>query len=120
MKGVHPSESNTQSGSMPKNYQVVLELEVMAKTPDQAATIARDIMLDPDSEFAVDVHKIVWCEEAWDSFPDHDTGTQCRFGGIYHEHFPNNPGDPPGALRVRVTRKYSVRPTDSVGWKKAE
>jgi hypothetical protein len=31
----HPLESNTQSGQMPKNYQVVVELEVMAETPEQ-------------------------------------------------------------------------------------
>jgi hypothetical protein len=97
---------------MPKNYQVVLELEVMAKTPEQAATIARDIMLDPDSEFAVDVHKIVYVADADDWMPDTDHGWQERFGGIFHEHFP-------GGL-VRITRKYSVTPTQSIGWERAK
>lgn len=108
MRRGHPLESNTQSGSMPKNYEVVVKLEVMAKTPEQAATIARDIMLDSDFEFPVDVHKIVYVEDADDWMPDHDEGVQVRFGGIYHEHFP-------GGL-TRITRKYSVTPLDVVLW----
>ena len=62
----HPLESNTQSGQMPKNYQVVVELEVMAETPEQAATVARDIMLNPDFDFRADVHKMVYVEDADD------------------------------------------------------
>jgi hypothetical protein len=106
----HPLESNTQSGQMPKNYQVVVELEVMAKTPEQAATIARDIMLNPDSDFRADVHKIVYVEDADDWMPDHDEGWQMSFGGVYYEHFPNG--------LTRVTRKYSVTPTMSIAWRR--
>jgi hypothetical protein len=106
MTNPHPLESNTPSSEMPKNYEVVVKLEVMAKTPEQAATIARDIMLDPDSEFHADVHKIIFCEEAWDSFPDHSRGWQVSFGGTYHEWQPNG--------MVRVTRKYSVTPLESI------
>jgi hypothetical protein len=74
-------------------FEVVLTLEIEANSPKHAATIARDMMLDPDERMLMDVHPVTWCEEARDHFPEHDRGWQARF---------EKPGE--------------VRPSDMIGW----
>jgi hypothetical protein len=70
---------------MMQKFEVVLELEIRAETPEQAATIARDMMLDPCQPLLCDVHPFERIEEADDWFPDRKRGWQARFdkhGGV--------------------------------------
>jgi hypothetical protein len=64
---------------MPK-FEVVFEVEVEAKSAEHAATIARDMMLNPDIELNVDVHQVVYNEEVDDNIPDRDRGWYALFG----------------------------------------
>ena len=66
MRRGHPLNQTLSPARCQRTMRLSSNSEVMAKTPEQAATIARDIMLDPDSEFPVDVHKIVYVEDADD------------------------------------------------------
>jgi hypothetical protein len=58
---------------------VVWEIELEAKSPEHAATIARDMMLDPDERMLLDVHPLAYHREAEDWFPDRTRGWQARF-----------------------------------------
>lgn len=79
----HPLESNTQSGMIPKTYEVTFKIEVPGRTPEEAAKIARDMLLDPDTNLAADVRKLYWHEDACDWFPNEDEGMNAYFGD-YH------------------------------------
>ena len=50
-------------------YTVTFEVEVHAATPTQAATVARDMMLDPDAEISVNIYPMEWIEEAEELSP---------------------------------------------------
>jgi hypothetical protein len=65
-------------------YTVRFEIEVHAATPKQAATIARDIMLDPDAKISVDVFPMEFVEEADDWFPTEKYGWYAWFDGSVH------------------------------------
>ena len=78
-------------------FEVVLELEIDAATPAQAATIARDMMLDETQLLLFDVHPFAWCEGAEEYFPDHGRGWQARF-----------------------ERTDPVRPADMIEWERSE
>ena len=82
---------------MMQKFEVVLELEIRAETPAQAATIARDMMLDPCQELLCDVHEYERVEEADDWFPDRKHGWQARFD-----------------------KHGGVRPTDMIAWHRME
>jgi len=78
---------------MMQKFEVVLELEIKAETPEQAATIARDMMLNPDEELLFDVHPMSY-DEAFDGYlPNRKVGWQARF-----------------------EKRGSVRPSDMINW----
>ena len=62
-------------------YIVRLDVEVEAETPYRAATVARDMMLDPDSDLNVDVLPMEYCEAADDYFPSERRGWYAQFKG---------------------------------------
>jgi len=82
---------------MMQKFEVVLELEIRAETPAQAATIARDMMLDPHQELLCDVHDYEHIKEADDWFPNHRHGWQARFD-----------------------KRSGVRPADMIEWYQVE
>jgi hypothetical protein len=59
------------------NFVVRFEIEVRAATPEQAAVLARDRMLDPDAPMSMDILPMV--EIAGDLFSVDDEGWQARF-----------------------------------------
>jgi hypothetical protein len=63
---------------MPR-YEVTFELDIEASSPEQAAVIARDRMLDPDETLFADIHEYAYCADADDWFPDDGHGWQARF-----------------------------------------
>jgi hypothetical protein len=65
-------------------YTVRFEIEINAATPLQAATIARDMMLDPDSKVHVDIFPMEWIEEAEEYHPTHKRGWYAWFDGSVH------------------------------------
>lgn len=71
---------NNSSGmsDMIPTFEVVCRIEVCASTPVRAATVARDLMMDPDGELRVDVHRIEWLKEAQDYFPNEKRGWDVR------------------------------------------
>jgi hypothetical protein len=62
-------------------YTVRFEIEVRASSPKQAATIARDTMLNPDAKINVDVHAMYYHPEADDDFPVERSGWYAHFDG---------------------------------------
>jgi len=69
---------------MKANYSVRFEVEVRAATPEQAATIARDIMLDPTAQISVDVFPMEYVEAADEWFPTEKHGWYASFDGSVH------------------------------------
>jgi hypothetical protein len=63
---------------MPR-YHVVWDYEIDAATPAQAATVARNRMLDPDEHHAMDVYPVIYVAEADDRVPGHSHGWHARF-----------------------------------------
>jgi hypothetical protein len=68
---------------MPR-YEVVCSLEVYASTPEKAARVARDMMLDPESVIRVDAHLYTYNEAADDWFPNYRYGWSASFYGDTH------------------------------------
>ena len=68
-------------------YTVRFEIEVHAATPEQAATIARDMLLDPDVLTHADVFPMEYVEEADDWFPTYERGWAARFEGSVHPDY---------------------------------
>jgi hypothetical protein len=69
-------------------YTARFEIEVQAGTPQQAATIARDIMLDPDAQISVDVHSMEYVDAADSWFPIEKQGWYAWFdGSVRPENF---------------------------------
>jgi hypothetical protein len=70
--------------TIPK-YAVVFEIEVDASSPERAATIARDSLLNPNVSIHADVHEYKYYGPADDWFPERDEGWQADFderGGV--------------------------------------
>jgi hypothetical protein len=65
-------------------YTVRFEAEINAATPLRAATIARDMMMDPDSKISVDVFPMEYVEEAEDYFMTDRHGWYAWFDGSVH------------------------------------
>lgn len=65
-------------------YTVRFEVVVRAATPKQAATIARDMMLNPDAKISVDVFQMEYVEAADDWFPVEQYGWYAWFDGSVH------------------------------------
>jgi hypothetical protein len=57
-------------------YEVECKIEVRASSPEQAAIIARDMMLDPDARLCLDVYPFECIEAAGESYP---TGERSAF-----------------------------------------
>ena len=51
-------------GETERKFEVRFEVEVHASSPEQAAAIARDMMLDPDTQVHGGVHAFEYCEPA--------------------------------------------------------
>ena len=68
---------------MPK-FEVVVEIDVTASSPERAATMVRDALIDPESDLFMRIHPYVWCDEADDEFPTEMHGWEARFenGGV--------------------------------------
>jgi hypothetical protein len=81
-------------------YEVRFEIEVRAPSPEQAARIVRDMLLDPDARLACDVRPLEYIAEAEDWFPAVDHGTMVYFGDHRHGRVSADP----------------VRPSDSVAY----
>jgi hypothetical protein len=84
---------------IPPTFEVRFEVDVRAETPEQAACIAREMLLDPDSRVHCDVHPYEWVEAADDWVPTSKRGTLVYFG----DHRKGAAAAP-------------VRPSDSVAW----
>jgi hypothetical protein len=67
-------------GKTMAQFEVRFTVEVRASSPEQAASIARDMLLDPDTQLHGDVHAFEYYEpaEAW--FPCEDHGVSVYFG----------------------------------------
>ena len=65
-------------------YTVQLEVEINAASPRQAATIARDMMLNPDVYLHFDVLPMVWIEGAEEYHPTDRRGWYASFEGSVH------------------------------------
>lgn len=69
------------------NYEVTIRIDVTASSPMHAATVARDMLLDPSTQFDADVHPIEWYEPADEYLPNYDHGWNARFvGGVRPDH----------------------------------
>jgi hypothetical protein len=64
---------------MRPTFEVVCRSEVHASAPELAATVARDMMLDPDTPLHVDVHPMEYVKDAEDWFPDSNRGWSVWF-----------------------------------------
>lgn len=62
-------------------YTVRFQFEVKADNPTQAATVARDIMLDPEAKISVDVFPMEYVEAADDWFHTEKHGWYAWFDG---------------------------------------
>ena len=78
---------------MMKKFEVVLSLEIKADTPERAAVIARDMMLNADETLLMDVYPFEYIKEAEEWHPTHKWGWQARF-----------------------ERRGSVRPSGMIEW----
>lgn len=68
------------------NYVVRVEVRVHASTPGEAARVARDMMLDPDTRLTANVHATYWHDEAGDLFAREDHGWWVYFGDGWPTH----------------------------------
>jgi hypothetical protein len=84
-------------------YEVECKIEVRASSPEQAASIARDMMLDPDSRLFFHVYPFEYVEAAGESHPTGEHGWAAYFGDWHGKRAV----DP-------------VRPTDCVAWVRAK
>ncbi len=62
-------------------FKVVYEMEVSASTPQIAARVVRDMLLDPGQDCLVDVLPMEYVEGPDDWFPVSERGWQIRFEG---------------------------------------
>lgn len=62
-------------------FKVVYEMEISASTPEIAAMVVRDMMLDPTQSCHVDVFPTEYVEGPDDWFPVSERGWQVRFDG---------------------------------------
>ena len=97
---------------MTEKYEVRFAIDVRASSPEQAATIARDMVLDPDTELHADVHEYEYYEPAEDWFPCVDHGVLVYFGDIWPRHY----------ILGGDIKKYAgsdVRPVESVAYSRS-
>jgi hypothetical protein len=90
-------------------FEVRFAIDVEAPSPEQAATLVRDMFLDPDTWLTGDVRAHEFCEEADDWFPSEDRGVSVYFGDLWPRHY----------IYGGVTKPYvspGVRPVDSIAW----
>jgi hypothetical protein len=93
---------------MVSKFEVRFAIDVVASSPEQAATIARDMLLDLDTELHADVHEYEYHEPAEDWFPCEDHGVAVYFGDIRPAYIYG------GA--VKPYRGSGVQPVESVAW----
>jgi hypothetical protein len=91
-------------------FEVRFAIEVHASSPEQAAAIARDMMLDPDTQLHGEVRAFEYYEpgEAW--FPCEDSGVSVYFGDTGSMTHATYGGD------AKPYAGGSVRPGHSVAW----
>ena len=75
-------------------FTVRCDIEVCAETPEQAARIARDIMLDPTAKLYADVLPHEYVEEAEEWFATSDHGWSVYYGEHGHHKLPDSPTQP--------------------------
>ena len=90
-------------------FEVRFEIDVEALSPEQAATIARDMLLDPDTWLMGNVRAYQFHEPADDWFPCEDKGVSVYFGDQWPRHYSYG-----GAIKPYVGP--GVRPIDSIAW----
>lgn len=66
--------------AMRATHTVVCEIEVCASSPEMAARIARDLMMDPTASIQMDVLPMEYVKDADDWMPDDDHGWSIWFG----------------------------------------
>ena len=64
-----------------QRYVIMFELEVLSDSPEHAAMIGRDIMLDPFEAAKFDVHETEWDGFFGEWMPDMEHGWQARYCG---------------------------------------
>lgn len=82
-------------------FMVEFQIEVKASSPEKAATVARDMLLDPSTDIMAEVYQRTWVEGADEWLPDPDHGWTVRF------NMPR-PGQKPPAS--------PVVPTECIEW----
>jgi hypothetical protein len=94
-------------------FEVRFAIEVRAETPQQAAIIARDMLLDPDTELHADAHAYEYYKPAEDWFPCEDEGVSFCFGdvGAWKQTY--------GGV-LKPYRGPSVRPIESIPWRRVK
>jgi hypothetical protein len=94
-----------------QKFEVRFLIEVRAASPEQAATIARDMLLDPDSDMHADVHPIEYYKAADDYFPVEGRGWSVYFGDSGSEARNQTYGGP-----KKPYKGASARPSNCVAW----
>lgn len=92
-------------------YRVRFEIEVHAASPEEAAKIAHDMALDPDTPLAADVRRLDWCEEAWEWLAAEDRGWMVYFGDRWPSHMILG-GD------IKPYEGSAVDPIECIGWRR--
>jgi hypothetical protein len=87
-------------------FEVRFTVEVIASSPEQAATIAHDMVLDPDAPVHADVHAFEYYEPADDWFPCEDHGVSVWFGDVRFTY---------GGV-IKPYAGASVRPAECIEW----
>jgi hypothetical protein len=67
-------------------YEVRFHIDVYAHSPEKAAEIARDMLLDPDTELTANVHQYEYYAPAEDWFPRENEGVWAHFGDRWPKH----------------------------------
>jgi hypothetical protein len=96
---------------MTDKYEVRFALEVRASSPEQAATIARDMLLDLDTGLCADVHAYEYCKPADDWFPSEDCGVWFAFGDRRPDFIYGG--------EIEPYRGSGVQPVESCAWARA-
>jgi hypothetical protein len=97
--------------SMMSKFEVRFAIDVVASSPEQAAAIARDMPLDPDTQLHANANAYEYHEPAEEWFPCGDHGVLVYFGDPRPDYIYG--GD------TKPCRGSGVRPVESVAWKRA-